>query len=60
MRIVFAGDLIIKITSEVIEVSADDQGEAWKPKYSKTQGDIMLKYFNANKKFISKTTKSSK
>ncbi len=32
MRIVFAGDLIIKITSEVIEVTLDDQGEAWETK----------------------------
>ena len=37
MRIIFAGDLIIKIISEVIEVTLDDQGEAWdtknKPKH---------------------------
>ena len=37
MRIIFAGDSIIRITSEVIEVTLDDQGEAWdtknKPKH---------------------------
>jgi hypothetical protein len=32
MRIIFAGDLIIKIISEVIEVTLDDQGEAWDTK----------------------------
>ena len=32
MRIVFAGDLIIKVISEVIEVTLDDQGEAWDTK----------------------------
>ena len=38
MRIIFAGDSIIKIISEVIEVTLDDQGEAWdtknKPKHT--------------------------
>ena len=37
MRILFAGDSIIKVISEVIEVTLDDQGEAWdtknKPKH---------------------------
>ena len=37
MIIIFAGDSIIKIVSEVIEVTLDDQGEAWdtknKPKH---------------------------
>ena len=37
MKITFAGDSIIKIISEVIEVTLDDQGEAWdtknKPKH---------------------------
>ena len=37
MNIVFAGDSVIKIVSEVIEVTLDDQGEAWdtknKPKH---------------------------
>ena len=37
MKIIFAGDAIIRIISEVIEVTLDDQGEAWdtknKPKH---------------------------
>jgi hypothetical protein len=37
MKIIFAGDLIIRVISEVIEVTLDDQGEAWdtknKPKH---------------------------
>ena len=32
MKIIFAGDSIIKIISEVIEVTLDDQGEAWDTK----------------------------
>ena len=32
MKITFAGDSIIKIISEVIEVTLDDQGEAWDTK----------------------------
>ena len=32
MKIVFAGDLIIKVFSEVIEVTLDDQGSAWDTK----------------------------
>ena len=38
MKIIFAGDAIIKIVSEIIEVTLDDQGEAWdtknKPKHT--------------------------
>ena len=37
MKIIFAGDLVIRIISEAIEVTLDDQGEAWdtknKPKH---------------------------
>ena len=37
MKIVYAGDSIIKVISEVIEVTLDDQGESWdtknKPKH---------------------------
>ena len=37
MKIIFAGDSIIRIISEVIEVTLDDQGDAWdtknKPKH---------------------------
>ena len=32
MKLVFAGDSIIKVISEVIEVTLDDQGEAWETK----------------------------
>ena len=32
MKIVFAGDSVIKIISEVIEVTLDDQGSAWDTK----------------------------
>ena len=32
MKIVFAGDSIIKIVSEAIEVTLDDQGKAWDTK----------------------------
>ena len=38
MRIIFSGDSMIKVISEVIEVTLDDQGEAWdtknKPKHN--------------------------
>ena len=37
MKIIFAGDSIIRVISEVIEVTLDDQGDAWdtknKPKH---------------------------
>ena len=37
MKILFAGDSILKVIAEVIEVTLDDQGEAWdtknKPKH---------------------------
>ena len=32
MKIVFAGDSVIKVISEVIEVTLDDQGSAWDTK----------------------------
>ena len=32
MKIVFAGDLIIKVICEVIEITLDDQGDAWDTK----------------------------
>ena len=32
MKIVFAGDSVIKIIAEVIEVTLDDQGESWDTK----------------------------
>ena len=38
MKIIFAGDSAIRVISEVIEVTLDDQGEAWdtknKPKHN--------------------------
>ena len=38
MKIIFAGDSIIRLVSEVIEVTLDDQGQAWdtknKPKHN--------------------------
>jgi hypothetical protein len=38
MKIIFAGDAMIRLVSEVIEVTLDDQGEAWdtknKPKHT--------------------------
>ena len=37
MKIIFSGDSVIKVNAEVIEVTLDDQGEAWntinKPKH---------------------------
>ena len=37
MKLIFAGDAVIKILTEIIEVTLDDQGEAWdtqnKPKH---------------------------
>ena len=37
MKIIFAGDSVINVISEIIEVTLDDQGEAWdtknKPKH---------------------------
>ena len=48
MKIVFAGDSIIKVISEVIEVTLDDQGEAWVTKQTKTQSIIMLNFLDAN------------
>ena len=32
MKIVFAGDSIIRLVTEVIEITLDDQGEAWDTK----------------------------
>ena len=37
MKIIFAGDSVIRVVSEIIEVTLDDQGDAWdtknKPKH---------------------------
>ena len=32
MKIIFAGDSVIRVVSEIIEVTLDDQGEAWETK----------------------------
>tara|TARA_B100001093_G_scaffold514750_1_gene589504 strand:- start:1136 stop:1579 length:444 start_codon:yes stop_codon:yes gene_type:complete len=32
MKIIFSGDAVIKIISEVVEVTLDDQGDAWDTK----------------------------
>ena len=40
MKIIFAGDSIIKVISEVIEVTLDDQGEAWDTKNKPTHNSI--------------------
>ena len=42
MKIVFAGDSIIKIIAEVIEVTLDDQGDAWITK-NIPKHDLILK-----------------
>ena len=38
MKVIFAGDSMIKVISEVVEVTLDDQGDAWdtknKPKHN--------------------------
>ena len=34
MKIVFAGNAIIRVISEVIEVTLDDQGDAWDTQYA--------------------------
>ena len=40
MKIVFAGDSVIKVISEVIEVTLDDQGSAWDTKNMPKQKEI--------------------
>ena len=42
MKIIFAGDSIIRVISEVIEVTLDDQGEAWD-----TKVNLNTKFYNA-------------
>ena len=32
MKLIFSGDLVIKVVAEVIEVALDDQGEPWETK----------------------------
>ena len=52
MKIIFAGVSIIQVICEVIEVTLDDQGEAWDAKQTKTQSFIMLKILNFDKKIL--------
>ena len=40
MKIIFAGDAVIKVISEVIEVTLDDQGEAWDTKNKPKHGSL--------------------
>ena len=40
MKITFSGDSIIKIIAEVIEVTLDDQGEAWETKNKPKHEDL--------------------
>ena len=40
MKIIFAGDAIIRVISEVIEVTLDDQGEAWDTKNKPKHGTL--------------------
>ena len=40
MKIIFAGDSIIRVISEVIEVTLDDQGEAWDTKNKPTHKSL--------------------
>ena len=51
--------LLIKVISEVIEVTLDDQGKAWDTKnIPKHRVIIMLKFFNANQKNFQKKFES--
>ena len=40
MKIIFAGDAIIRVISEVIEVTLDDQGESWDTKNKPKHGSL--------------------
>ena len=40
MKIIFAGDAMIRVISEVIEVTLDDQGEAWDTKNKPKHGTL--------------------
>ena len=45
MKILFAGGSILKITAEVIEVTLDDQGEAWDTKTNQNIKKSNVKIF---------------
>ena len=40
MKIIFAGDAMIRVISEVIEVTLDDQGDAWVTKNKPKHGTL--------------------
>ena len=40
MKLIFSGNSMIKVISEVIDVTLDDQGEAWDTKNMPKHGDI--------------------
>ena len=40
MKLLFAGNSILKVTSEVIEVTLDDQGQAWDTKHKPKHKEI--------------------
>tara|TARA_B100001248_G_C27317758_1_gene425218 strand:- start:423 stop:866 length:444 start_codon:yes stop_codon:yes gene_type:complete len=40
MKIIFAGDAVIRVISEVIEVTLDDQGESWDTKNKPKHGSL--------------------
>ena len=46
----FAGDSIIRVISEVIEVTLDDQGDAWDTKNKPKQKHYNVKNLNFDKK----------
>ena len=54
MKIVFAGDSVIKILSEVIDVTLDDQGSAWDTKTCLITRKYDAKLLNANQKNFQK------
>ena len=49
-KIVLAGDAIIRVISEVIEVTLDDQGDAWDTKNRPKTENMNLKLFSFNQK----------
>ena len=42
---------MIKVISEVIDVTLDDQGEAWDTKICQAHGHMMLKFFSTKRLF---------
>ena len=52
MKIVFAGDAIIRVISEVIEVTLDDQGDAWDTKICLNTENYEFEIIFFNQKII--------